>query len=127
MALAFCWAVLGAPTGKRLAPMMGELVPTLRRFDELQVTDEVATALVSMSPATMDRRLESRRPDHRALVGNPIHDHPSQHWHGEWKHVQAQPPDLPLRADLNVQGVCPMWASHPAISPKTRTSVSSGA
>lgn len=30
VALAFCWAVLGAPTGKRLAPMMGELVPRLR-------------------------------------------------------------------------------------------------
>ncbi len=29
VALRFCWAVLGAPTGKRLAPMMGELVPTL--------------------------------------------------------------------------------------------------
>jgi hypothetical protein len=26
-ALAFCWAVLGAPAGKRLAPMMAELVP----------------------------------------------------------------------------------------------------
>jgi hypothetical protein len=24
--LRFCWAVLGAPTGKRLAPVMGELV-----------------------------------------------------------------------------------------------------
>jgi hypothetical protein len=33
VALAFCWAVLGAPTGKRLAPMMGELVPRLRRFE----------------------------------------------------------------------------------------------
>src|SRR5665811_1084433 len=55
--LRFCWAVLVAPTGKRLAPMMGELVPTLRRFEELAVTDEVADALVVMSAATMDRRL----------------------------------------------------------------------
>jgi len=31
VALRFCWAVLGAPTGKRLAPMIGELVPALRR------------------------------------------------------------------------------------------------
>jgi len=31
-ALRFCWAVLGAPTGKRLAPVLGELVPVLRRF-----------------------------------------------------------------------------------------------
>jgi len=60
-ALRFCWAVLGAPTGKRLAPVMGELVPTLRRFGELDVTDELAAALVAMSPATMDRRLAADR------------------------------------------------------------------
>ncbi len=57
VALRFCWAVLGAPTGKRLAPVMGELVATLRRFEELDVSDEVAAALVRMSAATMDRRL----------------------------------------------------------------------
>ena len=44
VALRFCWAVLGAPTGKRLAPMMGELVPRLRRFGELDVPEETATA-----------------------------------------------------------------------------------
>ena len=65
VALGFCWAVLGAPTGKRLAPMMGELVPTLRRFDELDVTDEVACELIAMSPATMDRRLA---PDRAKMV-----------------------------------------------------------
>ena len=61
VALRFCWAVLGAPTGKRLAPMMGELVPTLRRLQELRVTDETAAALVAMSAATMDRRLAQDR------------------------------------------------------------------
>ncbi|MEX2509280.1 MAG: transposase family protein [Homoserinimonas sp.] len=61
VALGFCWAVLGAPTGKRLSPMMPDLVPRLRRFEELDVTDEVATALIAMSPATMDRRLAADR------------------------------------------------------------------
>ncbi len=61
VALRFCWAVLGAPTGKRLAPMMGELVPRLRRFGELDVPEETATALVGMSAATMDRRLAADR------------------------------------------------------------------
>jgi len=65
VALGFCWAVLGAPTGKRLAAMMGDLVPRLRRFDELHVTDETALALVAMSAATMDRRLA---PDRAKLV-----------------------------------------------------------
>src|SRR5664279_194826 len=60
-ALAFCWAVLGAPTGKRLAPIMAELVATLRRFDELDITDETAALLLAMSPATMDRRLAPDR------------------------------------------------------------------
>ncbi len=61
VALRFCWAVLGAPTGKRLAPMMAELVPTLRRFEELRVTEETAAALVVMSAATIDRRLAPDR------------------------------------------------------------------
>lgn len=65
LALRFCWAVLGAPTGKRLAPVMGELVPTLRRFGELDVSDELAAALMVMSPATMDRRLA----EYRAALG----------------------------------------------------------
>ena len=61
VALRFCWAVLGAPTGKRLAPVMGELVATLRRFGELQVSEKTAAALVAMSAATIDRRLGSDR------------------------------------------------------------------
>ena len=53
--------VLGAPTAKRLAPMMAELVPTLRRLEERRVTDETAAALVVMSAATIDRRLAPDR------------------------------------------------------------------
>jgi hypothetical protein len=65
VALRFCWAVLGAPTGKRLAPVMVELVGTLRRFGELEISEEVAAALVGMSAATMDRRLG---PDRAAMT-----------------------------------------------------------
>jgi len=60
-ALRFCWAVLGAPTGKRLAPIMTVLVPTLRGFGELEISDELAAALMKMAPATMDRRLAADR------------------------------------------------------------------
>ncbi len=60
-ALRFCWAVLGAPTGKRLAPVMADLVPRLRRFGELEVSDEVAAGLLRMAASTMDRRLASDR------------------------------------------------------------------
>ncbi len=40
---------------------MGELVPRLRRFQELSISDEVEQALVTMSAATMDRRLAEDR------------------------------------------------------------------
>ena len=40
---------------------MGELVATLRRFGELEVSDVVAVALTAVSPAPMDRRLAPDR------------------------------------------------------------------
>jgi hypothetical protein len=61
LALGFCWAVLGAPTGKRLAPVLPDLVARLRRFGELEISDETATLLVAMSAATIDRRLGADR------------------------------------------------------------------
>src|SRR5664280_2256137 len=39
-ALEKCWAVLNAPAGKRLAPMLAELVPLLRRYGELDLDEE---------------------------------------------------------------------------------------
>jgi len=44
-----------------LAPVIGELVPTLRRFEELKIGDETERSLISMSAATMDRRLKADR------------------------------------------------------------------
>ena len=73
-ALAFCWAVLGVPTGKRLAPIMAELVPRLRRFQELVITDDAGLALLAMSPATMGRRLAPDRA--KLLVRGRSHTKP---------------------------------------------------
>jgi hypothetical protein len=53
--------VLNAPAGKRLAPMLAELVPLLRRYRELDVDDATAELLVGMSAATIDRRLVAAR------------------------------------------------------------------
>ncbi|WP_174705567.1 integrase catalytic domain-containing protein [Rhodococcus koreensis] len=63
-ALIFCWAVLGMPAGKRLAPILGELVPRLRHFGELDIDDDTAALVVSMSAATIDRRLAPERRKH---------------------------------------------------------------
>ena len=60
-ALTVCWTVLGMPAGKRLAPMLGELVAVLRHFGELVIDEDTAELLVSMSAATIDRRLAGER------------------------------------------------------------------
>ena len=60
-ALVKCWAVLRAPAGKRLAPMLDVLVPILRRDGELDLTDDEADLLMQMSAATVDRRLADQR------------------------------------------------------------------
>ena len=41
-ALVFCWAVMGAPAGKRMAPFLPELVVRLRRLGELDIDDGTA-------------------------------------------------------------------------------------
>ena len=61
VALITCWAVLRAPAGKRLAPMLPILVPILRRDGDLDLTDGEAALLVKMSAATIDRRLAGER------------------------------------------------------------------
>jgi hypothetical protein len=60
-ALVICWAVLRAPAGKRLAPMLPTLVPILRRDGEIALTDAEAEQLMTMSAATIDRRLAADR------------------------------------------------------------------
>ncbi len=64
-ALTMCWTVLGMPAGKRLAPMLDELVAVLRYFGELVIGEETAALLVSMSAATIDRRLAGERRKHQ--------------------------------------------------------------
>lgn len=64
-ALTVCWTVLGMPAGKRLAPMLPELVMVLRHFRELVIGDATAALLVSMSAATIDRRLAPERRQHQ--------------------------------------------------------------
>lgn len=64
-ALTVCWTVLGMPAGKRLAPMLGELVAVLRHFGELTIDQDTAELLASMSAATIDRRLAGERAKYR--------------------------------------------------------------
>ena len=57
----FCWAVQGAPAGKRMAPFLPEIVARLRRFEEQDIDDATADRLCAMSAATIGRRLAEHR------------------------------------------------------------------
>ena len=56
-----CWAVLDGPSGKRLQPALPQLLASLRTHGRLEATDETVAALLRMSPATIDRRLQPYR------------------------------------------------------------------
>ncbi|MGB3437996.1 MAG: transposase family protein [Actinophytocola sp.] len=60
-ALRKVWAVLDAPSGKRLAPFLLEIVDRLIACDELDISVETRYRLVRMSAATIDRRLAADR------------------------------------------------------------------
>jgi len=60
-ALAKCWAVVNAPAGKRLARILGELVPVLLGHGDLDIDDDTAVLRIAMSAATIDRRLAPAR------------------------------------------------------------------
>jgi IS30 family transposase len=62
-ALLRIWAVLNAPCGKRLAPVLAETTDRLVLCGELQITEASRYRLVRMSAATIDRVLAP----HRAL------------------------------------------------------------
>ncbi|MFL5799100.1 MAG: integrase [Actinomycetota bacterium] len=55
------WATLGGPTGKRLAPFMGEIVGAMERCGELETAPEVRSKLLAVSAATIDRILAPER------------------------------------------------------------------
>ncbi|MGH3849038.1 MAG: hypothetical protein ACRDRT_04935, partial [Pseudonocardiaceae bacterium] len=59
--LVTCWMLTRCPGGKRLGPMLGALVPALRRDGDIVLSDDEAVLLGAMSPATIDRRLAPER------------------------------------------------------------------
>jgi hypothetical protein len=70
-ALTVCWTVLGMPAGKRLAPMLAELVAVLRHFGELDIlwmnSSLGITQLIGDDPAQAVRPEDGL--EHRREVG----------------------------------------------------------
>jgi len=61
-ALLEIWEVCGRICSKRLAPFLPEIVTVLEREGELKLSAETKQLLVRMSPATIDRLLQTHRP-----------------------------------------------------------------
>jgi hypothetical protein len=55
------WEMMDYICGKRLAPILKELIPRLIRFGEIKPTQEVKDKLMKISPATIDRILAPER------------------------------------------------------------------
>jgi hypothetical protein len=53
--------VQGTPCGRLLAAALVDLVPRLRAFSELDISDATAIKLLKIAPATIDRRLKAER------------------------------------------------------------------
>jgi len=60
-ALAKIWEIFDYPCGQRLKPLLETEVERLREFGEIEISDEVALKLKTMSPATIDRKLKHQR------------------------------------------------------------------
>ncbi len=69
-----CWRVAREPAGKRLAPMLADLVPCWSATRSPDLTAWETELLISMSAATIDRRLQSAKALDR--VGGVSHTKP---------------------------------------------------
>ncbi len=63
-ALLKLWRLMDYICGKRLQPLLPELVAVLERFNEFSCAKETRTKLLSISAATIDRLLKSERRKH---------------------------------------------------------------
>jgi len=60
-ALAGLWEIFDCPCGQRLKPIVEVELGRLRCLGEVGVTNEVALKLMTMSSATVDRKLKHQR------------------------------------------------------------------
>jgi hypothetical protein len=63
-ALIAIWYIMDCICGKRLAPMLKDIVPVLEKHHEIQLDKGTRTKLLSISAATIDRLLKPERKKH---------------------------------------------------------------
>lgn len=59
--LKFIWRVMSFPCGKRLAPILGEIIPLLEKRNEIKIDEEIKGKLLKISPSTIDRMLKEEK------------------------------------------------------------------
>lgn len=60
-ALKNIWYIFDCICGKRLAPVLRSMLPVLKKFDEIDLNEEVEKRLQTISPATVDRLLKKEK------------------------------------------------------------------
>ena len=55
------WPIANRICGKRLVPLLAELIPALEKFGHLELAPEVRKKVLGLSPATADRILREIR------------------------------------------------------------------
>jgi hypothetical protein len=100
--LTVAWEALERPCGKRLAPFLPEVVAQLERHGELALGYRQREQLATISAATIDRLLHSRRlndvrrPFRQGTSAGALRDEVAVRTSGEWKGVSPGA----LQADL---------------------------
>jgi hypothetical protein len=64
-ALSQIWRICGCLCGKRLQPILADMVASLERHDELILDEETKALLLAVSPATIDRLLRPYKTSNR--------------------------------------------------------------
>lgn len=63
--LTLLWKIFDFPCGQRLKPCISAELDRLRKFGEINITDEIACLLMSISSATIDRFLKIKKTQNR--------------------------------------------------------------
>jgi len=63
-ALITIWYIMDCICGKRLAPMLKDIIPVLEKYHEIQLDEETRRKLLGISAATIDRLLKPERKKH---------------------------------------------------------------
>lgn len=139
-ALLQCWNISDQICGKRLAPMLPELVENLIKWGNLSLSEEALAQLLSVSAATIDRALKQERgklprslshTKRASLVKSKV---PIKTF-GDWKDVEpgffeidtvahsSSDPNGPFLSTLNMTDLATCWTVPIAIFDKSANAV----